>query len=115
MRWFRGYAFLISVLVLSSTAFGGFASLESFLPAIGRGSGQGGLQFYATVWATNLTGALVHFTFDFLKQGQSNATPASFADTLSPGQTNGYENVVESQLGLASAIGAARITADGEI
>ena len=115
MRRFRGGALVGSALMLTASAFAGFASNESFLPAIGRGSGNGGLQFFATVWATNLTGAPVHFTFDFLKQGQANTSPASFADTLAPGQTKVYENVVESKLGLTSAIGGARITADGEV
>ena len=101
--------------IVSLPVSAGFASKETFLPAIGRGSGNGGLEFFATVWATNLSGAPVHFTFDFLKQGQANTSPATFDDTLAPGQTKVYENVVESRLGLTSAIGAARVTADGEI
>jgi hypothetical protein len=62
-----------------------------------------------------LTGATVHFTFDFLAQNQANTSPASFSDTLSPGQTKVYENVVETKLGLSNALGAARVTADGEV
>jgi hypothetical protein len=102
-------------LLMAGAAIAGFASSETFLPAVGRVPGQGGAQFYTTVWATNLTGATINFTFDFLKQGQSNTTPASFADTLAPGQTKVYENVVETKLGLASAIGAARVVSTGEI
>jgi hypothetical protein len=98
-----------------SILFGGFASTEVFLPAVGRVPGKNGAQFYTTVWATNLTSAPQTFTFQFLKGGQSNATPASFGDTLAPGQTRMYENVVETKLGLANALGAARITSDGEI
>ena len=101
--------------LMAGAAIAGFASSETFLPAVGRVPGQGGAQFYTTVWATNLTGATVNFTFDFLKQGQANTTPASFADTLAPGQTKVYENVVETKLGLASAIGAARVVSTGEI
>ena len=111
----RRAAILVFSCIVAVPLFAGFAANESFLPAIGRGSGQGGLQFYATIWATNLTGVPVHFTFDFLKQGQANPNPASFADTLAPGQTKVYENVVETKLGLNSAIGAARVTADGEV
>jgi hypothetical protein len=98
-----------------STLFGGFASTEVFLPAVGRVAGKNGAQFYTTVWATNLTSAPQTFTFQFLKGGQSNLTPASFEDTLAPGQTRMYENIVETKLGLASALGAARITSGGEI
>ncbi len=100
---------------LCAAAFAGFASTESFLPAVGRVAGQGGAEFYTTLWATNLTGAPVHFTFDFLKSGQANPSPATFTDTLAPGETKVYENVVETKLGLNDALGAARVTSDGEI
>jgi hypothetical protein len=97
--------------------FGGFAATEVYLPAVGRvaGAGDPPSQFYTTTWISNLTGATVHFSFQFLKQGQANPAPQTFNDTLAPGQTKLYENVVETKLGLSSAIGAARITADGEI
>jgi hypothetical protein len=111
----RGSAVALGVLWFSSAAFGGFASTEVFLPAVGRVAGNGGAQFFTTVWATNLTGVTENFTFQFLKQGQANGSPASFSDTLAPGQTKVYENVVETKLGLASAIGAARVTSTGEI
>ena len=103
------------VCSLASILFGGFASTEVFLPAVGRVPGKDGAQFYTTVWATNLTSAPQTFTFQFLKGNQSNPAPASFEDTLAPGQTRMYENVVETKLGLANALGAARITSDGAI
>ena len=115
MRWLRRYYSVWAAILVAAPAFAGFPSTETFLPAVGRVPGQGGAQFYTTVWATNLSGATVHFTFDFLKQGQANSSPASFTDSLAPGQTKVYENVVESKLGLASAIGAARVVSDGEI
>ncbi len=34
------------------------------------------------------------FTFQFLRAGQANLSPASFSDTLSPGQTKRYSDVV---------------------
>jgi hypothetical protein len=116
----RPVARLVSIVVcsfLAVPAFAGFASTETFLPAVGRISGQGGAQFYTTVWVTNLSSsATVHFTFQFLKQGQGNTSGApSFEDALAPGETKIYENVIEEKLGLAGAIGAGRITADGEI
>jgi len=98
-----------------SALFGGFASTEVFLPAVGRAPGKDGSQFYTTVWATNLTSAPQTFTFQLLKGNQSNTAPASFEDTLAPGQTRMYENVVETKLGLVNALGAARVTSDGEI
>ena len=93
----------------------GFPSEEVFLPAIGRIPGALGSQFYTTVWITNLTGAPVHYTFQFLKTGQANASPASFDDSAAPGETRMYENVVETKFGLASALGAGRIVGDGNL
>ena len=103
------------VLLAATPLFAAFGSTETYLPAVGRVPGQGGAQFYTTVWATNLTTAPETFTFRFLKQGQANGAPASFQDTLQPGETKVYENVVESKLGLANAIGAARVTSTGQI
>ena len=102
-------------VAISAPLFAGFLSTETYLPAVGRVPGQNGAQFYTTVWATNLTTVTETFTFRFLKQGQANASPASFTDTLSPGQTKVYENVVETKLGLSNSLGAARITSTGEI
>jgi hypothetical protein len=106
-----------TILAMASPSLAGFLSREVFLPAVGRISGQGGAQFYTTVWVTNPSGSrTIHVTFQFLKQGQGNATGApSFADTLAPGETKIYENVVEEKLHLSNAIGAGRIIADGEI
>src|SRR5690349_23791628 len=104
--------FAAAALFVTAPLFGGFASTETFLPAVGRIPGKSGAQFYTTIWATNLTGATVHFTFDFLAQNQANTSPASFAETLAPGQTKVYENVVETRLGLNNALGAARVTSD---
>ena len=107
--------FLAAVLTVSSRLWAGFASTETYLPAVGRVPGKNGAEFYTTVWATNLTGAPQTFTFEFLKTGQSNPSPASFHDSLAPGETKVYENVVESKLGLSDALGAARILSSGEI
>ncbi len=104
-----------AALVGAGRAFAGFASTESFLPAVGRIPGKFGAEFYTTIWATNLTGATVHITFEFLKQGQANTSPASFSDTLAAGETKVYENVVETKLGLVNDLGAARVISDGEI
>jgi len=117
---------------VAKTVHAGFASTEVFLPAVGRSPGANGAQIYTTVWATNLTQAPESFTFHFLKQGQSNAAASSpitrsrsssdialastsFTDTLAPGETKIYENIVEAKLGLTGVIGAARIVSSGEI
>jgi hypothetical protein len=114
MLWLRRYSVWAAILV-AAPAFAGFPSTETFLPAVGRVTGQGGAQFYTTVWATNLTSVPVSFTFDILKQGQDNSSPVSFTDNLAAGETKVYENIVENKFSLTSAIGAARVTSTGEI
>jgi len=115
MKVLRNLPIVELCLCIATPLFAGFGSTETFLPAVGRVPGQGGAQFYTTVWMTNLTTAPQTMTFRFLKQGQANGSPASFVDTLQPGETKVYENVVESKLGLNNAIGAARVTSTGEI
>ncbi|HET7453420.1 MAG TPA: hypothetical protein VFL12_11800 [Thermoanaerobaculia bacterium] len=109
---------LVACLLFSAfapAARAGFPSEEVFLPAIGRIPGALGSQFYTTVWITNLTAAPVHYTFQFLKTGQANASPASFDDSVAAGETKMYENVVGTKFGLASALGAGRIFGDGSL
>ncbi|HKB71585.1 MAG TPA: hypothetical protein VKH46_12125, partial [Thermoanaerobaculia bacterium] len=83
----RKASLAVAALLAAAALEAGFQSTETYLPAVGRVAGQGGAQFYTTMWATNLTGAPVSFTSEFLKEGQANPSPASFTDTLSPGQT----------------------------
>src|SRR5262252_8030380 len=93
--------------IVAAPAYGGFASQEQFLTAVGRVAGVNDAQFYTTIWMSDLTSAPVSFTFEFLRSGQANTSPASFTDTLAPGQTKVYENVVESKLGLTNVLGGA--------
>ncbi len=112
----RSRAFLVfGIFLAAASAEAAFPSTEVFLPAVGRIAGKGGAEFYTTVWATNLTAAPQTLTFQFLKQGQANPSPAKFTDSLAAGETKVYENVVESKLGLADALGGARVISSGEI
>ena len=99
----------------SSRVFAGFAGTETYLAAIGNPQGAGGAQFLSDVWVTDVSASPVTFTFQFLRAGQANLSPASFSDTLSPGQTKRYSDVVGAQLHLTNVNGAARILSNGEI
>jgi len=54
---------LAGIVLVSTPLLAGFASTEVFLPAVGRIAGNGGAQFFTTVWATNLTGVPETFQF----------------------------------------------------
>ena len=70
--------FAVAALLIAAAVHAGFQSAETFLPAIGRVSGQGGSQFYTTVWATNLTGSDRVLHVRFLEAG----TGQHFADIV---------------------------------
>jgi hypothetical protein len=78
------------VYFMATAVFAGFASTETFLPAVGRVPGKNGAQFYTTIWATNLTTAPQTFTFRFLKAGHlknnSPATPHAAAARFAHGR-----------------------------
>ncbi len=102
------------VVVLASLAApsveASFASSDVYLTSIGRVAGASGAQFSTTVWITNLsTTQPVSFGFFFLASGQANPNPASFADTLAPGETKMYEDVMLNKFGLTAALGAGHI------
>ena len=101
---------ILSSLLRASAALAGFASSDIYLTSIGRVAGANGAQFSTTVWITNLSSTQpVSFGFFFLASGQANPNPASFADTLAPGETKMYEDVMLNKFGLTAALGAGHI------
>ncbi len=108
----RFVAAVVLFLACLGTAFAGFASSDIYLTSIGRVAGANGAQFSTSVWVTNLSSTQpVSFGFFFLASGQANPNPASFSDTLLPGETKMYEDVLLNKFGLASALGAGHIVA----
>ncbi len=104
---------LLVGLLTASASFGGFEGLEQYIAATGNPVGGSGAQFDSTFWATNLGTSSLTFTFRFLKSGQANLSPASFSDTLAPGETKMYPSVIGTKLSLSNVNGAARITSSG--
>jgi hypothetical protein len=105
----------VLIAAVPAIALAGFPSTELFFPAVGRVAGSGGSQFYTTVWVTDLAASPAHITFDFLQQGQDNSVPKNFTDTLQPGETKVYEDVIETKLQLTGVLGAGRIVSDQEV
>jgi len=112
---FSGRALPVLVAFVPAVVLAGFPSTELFFPAVGRGAGSGGSQFYTTVWVTDLATAPAHITFDFLQQGQDNSVPKSFTETIQPGETKIYEDIIETKLQLTGVVGAGRIVSDQEV
>ena len=74
-RFAQFFSALVLLFALERPALAGFPSTETYLPAVGRVRGQGGAQFYTTVWATNLTrrGRLFHVRVPEAGTGQRDA------------------------------------------
>lgn len=101
---------VLASLAVAPSAHAGFASSDLYLASIGRVSGASGARFSTTVWITNLSSTQpASFGFFFLASGQANPNPASFADTLAPGETKMYEDVMLNKFGLTAALGAGHI------
>ncbi len=103
------------VLSVGSAAFGGQPAREVFLPTVAGGAAADGATLSTDVWVTNVGTQEEHITFYFLAQGRMNADAGSFTDTLAPGATRSYQDVLSTGFGLASGAGAARIVADGPV
>src|SRR5258706_1212246 len=109
MKFINRFSWLLTAaLLLPISALAASPATETYLAAVG-----GNLR--SDVWITNVTASPVAFRFQFLQSGQANVTPAFFEDTLSPGETRMYADVVSTRLHLENLAGAARIVADGEL
>ncbi len=112
MKFWLRLALAASVWLACNPAYAGFASSDVYLPSIGRVAGSNGAQFSTTVWITNLSSSQpVSFGFSYLASGQANPNPATFSDTLAPGETKMYEDVLLNRFGLTTALGAGHIVA----
>src|SRR6185436_11548062 len=86
-----------------------FSGTDLILPAVGRVDGVGGSHFYTTIWVSNPTAQSADFELAFLRTGQSNASPATFHDSVAPGATKAYENAAETLFGVTNGLGAVRL------
>src|ERR1017187_6842478 len=108
------FALLLTVVALPSTA--GFTGTDVFIPASARQAGVSPSQFYSTLWLTNLSlGSVANVELQFFQRDTSNTAPITVPMAVAPGQTQKFENVVQTLFGLPSASGAIRIQSDQEI
>jgi hypothetical protein len=107
---------LIALLVVALPALAGFPGTDVVIPATSRAQGAGDppAQFYSTLWVTNLSSSqTATVKISLLRQGQTNPTPTAAPDqTLEPGETKKWENVISTLFGLSGVSGALRITSN---
>ncbi|HVN75723.1 MAG TPA: hypothetical protein VMT19_05350 [Thermoanaerobaculaceae bacterium] len=98
-------------LVAAAPALAGFSGTDVFLPSVGRKGGTGGSQWYTMLWIHNPSSSPANVTIAFLLRDQPNPSPATFSDTIPPGDSRRYPDTITT-LFRAQAWGALRITSN---
>src|SRR5512137_2250548 len=108
----RRVALFLTVLfvTLASAALAGFAGTDLFIPMAGRGIGAYPSNWFTTVYLYNPNPTVVSVDLTFLERNKDNVavSPPKVTDTLAPGETKIYENIVETTFA-KTAYGAVRI------
>ncbi|MEO6326767.1 MAG: hypothetical protein ABIT01_13785 [Thermoanaerobaculia bacterium] len=107
---------LVLFFAAALPARAGFPGTDVVIVATARAQGGGTppAQFYSTLWVTNLSASQAAVVkISLLKQGQANPAPLFAADqTLQPGETKKYENVLNTLFSLTSGSGALHLTSN---
>lgn len=105
---------LVTILqlgLLAPAALASFAGTDVVLPSVGRGSGQGGSQWYTTLWVHNPGSAAVNVQLSLYLRDQVNPAPDGvYNDSIPPGDTRRYADAVSTLFGV-TGFGALRVTA----
>jgi len=101
----------IALAVVAVPSFAGFAGTDMYLPSVG--SAVGVAPWYTTVWVYNPNTSPANVAFYLLKR-QPNPAPASFTDTIPPGDVKRYDNAVQLMFAQAT-FGALRITSNQKV
>jgi hypothetical protein len=96
----------------AETVLAGFAGSDLFIPMAGRGVGAYPSNWFTTVYLYNPNAAAVTVDLSFLERNKDNVatSPPEVTDTLAPGETKIYENIVETTFGKTGTVyGAVRL------
>jgi hypothetical protein len=106
----RSAVVAVVLAAASGTALAGFAGTDLFIPMAGRGVGAYPSNWFTTVYLYNPNAEVVSVDLSFLERNKDNVAtaPPRITDTLAPGETRIYENIVEATFG-KTAYGAVRI------
>jgi hypothetical protein len=105
-------ALTLLTAALAAPALAGFAGTDLFIPMAGRGVGAYPSNWFTTVYLYNPNLTAVSVDLSFLERGKDNVAtaPPKVTDTLAPGETRIYENIVETTFGKTGTVyGAVRI------
>ena len=100
------------IAAFAAPVLGGFAGTDLFIPMAGRGVGTYPSNWFTTVYLYNPNATAVAVDLTFLERNKDNvaASPPKVTDTLAPGETKVFENIVETTFGRTGTVyGAVRI------
>jgi Chaperone of endosialidase len=105
--------FAASCLGAAWGAEAGFSGTDVFLPAVARANGNNSSAFYTTLLATNVSSSAVNIQVRFYVRDQSNTSPATYSDTIQPGETTGGGFGVAGSTSSAAGAGVLGTNASG--
>ena len=106
----------LAAVLLAVPVLAGFAGTDLFIPMAGRGVGAYPSNWFTTVYLYNPSATAVSVDLSFLERNKDNVatSPPKVTDTLAPGETKVYENIVETTFG-KTAYGAVRIQCGSKV
>lgn len=100
-----------SILLIAGTAFAVTPGTDQYLPSVG--AAVGAAPWYTTVWVYNPDSSPAIVTFHLLKR-QANPAPATYSDTIQPGDVRRYDDAVQFMFN-QPVFGALRIVSDRKV
>ena len=114
-NWFLTVLTGLMMISCVSTGAASFLGDDLFIPAVGRGPGASGSNWYTTVWFHNPGADAVTVTLGLLLRGQPNPTPDTQVLTIPGHSSMTFEDAINDLFGLDSASGAFRIQSTGPV
>jgi hypothetical protein len=105
----------LACVAASTSALAGFSGKDLFVPGVARTTGNYGSAWYTTLWITNLGAATANVELRLLKKDQANISPITHTETIAPGETKRYDNVVGDMFGQSNVLGALRVLSDQDV
>ncbi len=116
-NWRSVFTVVISVLIAisPSNAHASFLADDLYIPAVGRGAGAAGSNWYTTVWFHNPGADEAMVTVSLLLRGQPNPTPDTQVFAVPAHSSVTFEDAIIDLFGLDAASGAFRVQSTGSI
>ena len=90
---------LILLALVASPALAGFSGKDLFVPSVAHAPGQQKTVWFSDVWVYNPNDSAVQVSFYLLERDVANTGAVPVVETVQPGDTRLYEDIVASMFG----------------